>query len=34
VRHSILIVRDGEESLPHSAAVIAAGHGTTGDLLA
>jgi DNA-binding transcriptional LysR family regulator len=31
-RHSILIVRDGEESLPHMAAVIAAVHVTSDEL--
>jgi DNA-binding transcriptional LysR family regulator len=34
VRHSILIVRDGEESLPHMAAVIAAVHVTSDELFA
>ena len=32
VRHSILIVRDGEESLPHMAAVIAAVQATSDEL--
>lgn len=32
VRHSILIVRDGEESWPHMAAVIAAVHVTSDEL--
>ena len=32
VRHSILIVRDGEESLPHMSAVIAAVHVTSDEL--
>jgi hypothetical protein len=32
VRHSILIVRDGEEALPHMSAVIAAVHVTSDAL--